>query len=118
MGMPEPGYQQAGIEIQKKEDFRALQSSLQRVFSAPLLERFLRKLESKKIRIREFDAVLDKKILEQVDAVLAKSGRSARSLYEALSVPDQGQMREFYLTKIEEVSPELRQKYHKLYSYY
>jgi hypothetical protein len=118
MGMPEPGYQQAGIEIQKKEDFRALQSSLQRVFSAPLLERFLRKLESKKIRIREFDAVLDKKILEQVDAVLAKSGRSARSLYEALSVPDQGQMREFYLTQLEAVDLDTREKFAPIYRYY
>jgi hypothetical protein len=27
-------------------------------------------------------------------------------------------MREFYLTRIEEISPELRQKFHKLYSYY
>jgi hypothetical protein len=34
-----------------------------------------------------------------------------------LPVSDQGQMREFYLSKIEEVEPALRVKFHKLYQY-
>jgi hypothetical protein len=43
---------------------------------------------------------------------------TARSLYGSLPVSDQAQMREFYLSKIEEVDPALRAKFHKLYQYY
>ena len=32
--------------------------------------------------------------------------------------PDQAQIKEFYLSKIEEVDAELRTKFHKLYQYY
>jgi len=31
---------------------------------------------------------------------------------------DQGQIREFYLASLERVTPELRQKFFKLYAYY
>ncbi len=40
------------------------------------------------------------------------------SLYQALTVSDQAQMREFYLSKIEEIEPTLRHKFRKLYQYY
>ena len=111
-------FEQAGIKIEKEQEFQALKQSIERLLSPALIEKFFAKLEKKSVRIRDFAKVLDLKLMEAVDETLAKSGKSAKQLYDALAVTDQGQMREFYLTKIEEVSPELRQKYHKLYSYY
>jgi hypothetical protein len=111
-------FEQAGIKIQKEQQFEALKQSIARALSPALIEKFFGRLEKKHVRIREFEKALDLKLLEAVDETLAKSGHSAKQLYEALPVTDQGQMREFYLTKIEEVTPDLRQKFHKLYSYY
>ena len=111
-------FEQAGIKVQKEQEFQALKQSIERVLSPALLEKFFGRLEKKGVRIRDFEKVLDLKLLEAVDETLAKSGQTAKQLYSALPVTDQGQVREFYLTRIEEVSPELRQKFHKLYSYY
>ncbi len=111
-------FEQAGIKVEKEQEFQALKQSIERLLSPALIEKFFNKLDKKSVRIREFEKVLDLKLMEAVDETLAKAGRSAKQLYGALPVTDQGQMREFYLTKIEEVSPELRQKFHKLYSYY
>jgi len=111
-------FEQAGIKVQKEQEFQALKQSIERVLSPALLEKFFGRLEKKGVRIRDFEKVLDLKLMEAVDEALAKSGQTAKQLYSALPVTDQGQVREFYLTRIEEVSPELRQKFHKLYSYY
>ena len=64
-----------------------------------------------------FDLVLAGGILEQSDESLGKPG-SAQKLYNGLAVSDQAQIREFYLSKIEEVDSTLRTKYQKLYRYY
>jgi hypothetical protein len=53
-----------------------------------------------------------------VDSGLAKSGKSAKALYESLTVSDQALMREFYLERIEKVDTKVRQKYQKVYRYY
>jgi len=66
--------------------------------------------------VRDFEVVLAKGIFEQVDETLEKA--RAQSLYQALALSDQGQMREFYLSKIEEVAPGLRAKFQKLYRCY
>jgi hypothetical protein len=55
-------------------------------------------------------------VFEKVDDTLAKLG--AQTLYQALTVSDQAQMREFYLTRVEEVDPGLRRKFQQLYRYY
>jgi hypothetical protein len=111
-------FEQAGIKVEKEQDFQTLKQAVERLMQPALIETFFQKLEKKSIRIREFEKVLEKRVLEDVDSEFAKSGKSAKSIYGTLPVTDQGQMREFYLTRIEEVSPELRQKFHKLYSYY
>ena len=111
-------FEQSGIKIEKEQEFQALRRSVERAMSSESIEKFFKKLEKKSIRIREFEKALEQRVFEEVDAELAKSGKSAMSLYDTLTVTDQGQMREFYLTRIEEVKPELRQKFHKLYSYY
>ena len=105
------GFEQAGIKIEKEAEFAALKQSIERLLSASLIEKFFKKLDKNNVRVREFEMVLSKRLLEQVDENLAKSGKSAQSLYEALSMTDKGQMREFYLTKIEEVNPEIRARF-------
>ena len=64
--------------------------------------------------IRDFEAVLAARVLEAV----AKSDAKAWSLYQVLTVSDQAQMREFYLSKLEEVDAPLRHKFKRLYQYY
>ncbi len=109
-------FRQAGIPIEKGAEFEELRAGIGRVFSLPVVEQFFKKLESKGIRIREFEKILDKKLLEQVDSQLKQRG--ARRLYDALSVGDQAQMREFYLRTLEQVDDGLRQKFYKIYVMY
>jgi hypothetical protein len=61
---------------------------------------------------------LEKQAIEHVDSALKQSGKSAKALYEGLPLSDQGQMREFYLSKLEQVEPTLRHKFHKVFQYY
>ena len=111
-------FEQSGIKIEKEQEFQALKQSIERALGPALLESFLKKLDKKGVRVRELEKALDQRVLDEVDAELAKSGKTARQLYEALALTDKGQMRELYLTRVEEVNPEIRQKFHKLYSYY
>ncbi len=116
--MSQVGYEQASIAIERPEAFSALRSSVERTFSAANVEKFLKKLVSNSVNVRDFETVLQKKLLEQVDAMLAGSGVTAQALWQQLTVADQGQMREFYLTRLEELDNGLRQKYNKIYRYY
>ncbi|HLH09975.1 MAG TPA: hypothetical protein VKW78_22255 [Terriglobales bacterium] len=112
------GFEQAGIKIEKEAEFAALKQSLERLLSPVLIDKFYKKLDKSNVRVREFEAVLSKRLMEQVDQELAKSGKSAQALYDALTMTDKAQMREFYLTKIEEVNPEVRARFQKIYRYY
>jgi hypothetical protein len=114
--MSQAMFQQAGIPIEKGAEFEGLKAGIERVFSPAVVEQFFKKLESKGIRIREFEKILDKKLLERFDAQLKQRG--ARKLYDALSVGDQGQMREFYLRTLEQVDDAWRQKFYKIYVMY
>lgn len=111
-------FQQAQIPVQKTEEFEQLRSALERVFAADKVEALLKKIESSNVRIRQFEKLLDKAVLERVDSVLAGSGKSAKQLYGALALSDQALIREFYLERIERVEPRLREKFQKVYRYY
>ena len=111
-------FQQAGIGVERCEEFGQLHSALDRIFAAGTVERFLRLLQRKGVPIRDFDRVLREKLLEQADQALANSGKSARQWYDAVSVSDQAQIREFYLTALEAVDLSLREKFKQLYRYY
>jgi hypothetical protein len=112
-------FQQAGMGVEKQAEFEQLRSALERMFSGGgSVENFLRLLERKGVPIRDFAAVLREKLLEQADSGLSRSGRSAKQWYEALSVGDQAQVREFYLTALEAVDLPLREKFKQLYRYY
>jgi hypothetical protein len=108
-------FEQAAIEVQKKAEFEQLKGAINRAFAAESVQKYLKQVASAGVRIRDFDSVLAKGVLERVGAV---AGQKAKDLYEALPVTDRAQIKEFYLFKIEEVGPELRAKYHKIYQYY
>jgi hypothetical protein len=112
------GFEKADIKVEKEVQFGELKAAIERAFSSLTVERFLKRLERAGIRIRDFDGVLDQQAIESVDGVLPQAGKTARALYEELTVSDQGQMREFYLSKIEQVAGPLRHKFHKIYQYY
>ena len=111
-------YQQAQIAVTRTEEFEQLKSVLERVLSPAAVEKYYSKLQSRTVYVREWEKVLDERILEGLDSVLAKSGKSAKQLYESLALSDQALMREFYLEQIEKVDATLRHKYRKVYRYY
>ena len=111
-------FQQAGIPIEKLDDFERLQSALNRIFAPAAVVNFLRLLQRRGVPIRDFHRVLRGKLLEQSDLDLARTGMTAQQLYDALPVSDQAQIREFYLTALEAVEPPLRAKFNKVYRYY
>ena len=110
-------YQQAQITVEKAEEFEQLRSAITRIFSSAV-EKFYSKLQSKGVRGREFEKIVQFGLLEEADAALAQSGKTAQQLYGALAVSDQALMREFYLERMEKVDPPLRLKYQKVYRYY
>ncbi|HEV3306835.1 MAG TPA: hypothetical protein VGZ91_10385 [Candidatus Sulfotelmatobacter sp.] len=109
-------FEQATIKVEKVEEFAKLQAAVEQAFLPEKTERFLKQLERKGIRVRDFDGVLSARALE--DAVGPQADFSARQLYQALPVSDQAQMREFYLSKLESIDVALRHKFKKLYQYY
>jgi hypothetical protein len=107
-------FEQAAIKVQKEQEFSQLQAAVERAFLAENAERFLKQLDRKGIRVRDFGAVLQQRVLEG----FGDKELNARTLYEALPVSDQALMREFYLSKLETVEQSLRHKFKKLYQYY
>jgi hypothetical protein len=111
-------YQQAQIAVTKAEDFEQLKSALERIFDSATVETFYGKLQSRTVYVREFEKIVGLGLIEAVDSALAKSGKTAKRLYESLALSDQALMREFYLERIEKVDAKVRQKYQKIYRYY
>ena len=111
-------FQKALIPIEKPEVFGSLQSAIERVFAVERAEIYLKRLVKSGVSIRNFEEVLNKRVLDEVDETLRRSGQKARGLYDALTVSDQAQMRELYLTALESLELGLREKYSKIYRYY
>jgi ribulose bisphosphate carboxylase small subunit len=111
-------FEQATIKIEKQQEFSKLQAAVEQAFLPEKLERTLKQLDRKGIRVRDFDAILSARVLEGVLGRPANSDLNAAQLYQALPVSDQAQMREFYLSKLEGVDIALRHKFKKLYQYY
>ena len=112
-------FEQAAIKIEKQQEYGKLQAAVEQAFLSEKVERFLKQLDRKGIRVRDFDGVLSTRVLEEVSGdKAAKSELSAWQLYQALPLSDQAQMREFYLSKLETVDTALRHRFKKLYQYY
>jgi hypothetical protein len=108
-------FEQATIRIENERAFGELKAALDQVFEAARVTKYLKKLSGQNIRIRDLEAILAAGTIDVIGG--ARLG-AARSLYRALTVSDQAQMRELYLSKIEEVDPALRARFNKLYRYY
>ncbi len=108
-------FERVPIKVENEQEFARLKAAVEQAFVPAKVEQFLKQLDRKGIRVRDFDAVLSQRLLESVvgEAVL-----EAKQLYESLPVSDQAQMREFYLSKLETVDQALRHKFKKLYQYY
>jgi hypothetical protein len=111
-------FEQAAIKVEKPEEFAKLQAAVEQAFLPERVERFLKQLDRKGIRVREFDSVLSARALEDASGAASRSDLSAWQLYQELPLSDQAQMREFYLSKLETVEQSLRHKFKKLYQYY
>ena len=107
-------FEQAAIKVQKEQEFARLQAAVEQAFLPEKAEQFLKQLDRKSIRVRDFDAVLARKVLED----FGEAGLNAQHLYQALPLSDQALMRELYLSKLESVDIALRHKFKKLYQYY
>ncbi len=112
------GFEQATIKVEKEAQFAELKAAIERAFSAGTVEKLLKRLDSRGIRIRDFDSVLAKQALDHVDETLRQARKTAKGLYQELTVTDQGQLREFYLSKLEGVEEALRHRFKKVFQYY
>jgi len=108
-------FEQGTIKVEKEREFGNLKAAIQKAFAADRVTKYLKELDSRKIRVRNLDAVF---AADAIDRAAGEKAGTARSLYNLLPVSDQAQVREFYLSKVEEVDPALRAKFHKLYQYY
>jgi hypothetical protein len=101
------------VKIDKEKEFDELKSLVSRALMPEEMENFLKKAEKKGVRVRQVEAAFENGVFDKKNP-----GTTALSLYKALTVSDQAQMREFYLSKVEEIEPQLRHKFRKLYQYY
>ena len=109
------GFEQATISVDREREFGELKSAIERAFSREKVESLLKRLQRENVRVRDWDALLAKEVIEKV---VGSASESAGSLYQKLTLSDQAQIREFYLFRVEEVDPKLRTKFHKIYQYY
>ena len=107
-------FEQATIKVVSEREFDELKRSIEQVFAADRIAKYLKSLAGRGIRARDVDGILSANL---IDAAAGSKAGTARGLYQALPVSDQAQVREFYLSKIEEVEPALRAKFHKVYQY-
>ena len=105
-------FEQAAIKVEKTQEFSKLQARIEEAFAPARVEQFLKQMDRKRIRIRDFDGVVAQRVLD------ADEAQNSQQLYQSLTLSDQAMMREFYLSKIEEVDRSLRHKFKKLYQYY
>ena len=118
MGEAAVNFEQSAIPVQNEAEFWALRSAIDRVFSSARVGAFLKGLKRAGVKVREFERVLEKRLIESADAELAKGGRKARELYEAMALSDKAQMREFYLVRLEAVDDDTRGRFAAVYRDY
>ena len=101
-------FEQAAIAVKDEQQYAKLHALIDAAFDARDVEVFLNRVRKSGLRIRDFEGALGKGLL----------GKEAEGIYQALPVSDQALTRERYLTKVEAVPAELRQRYLKVYAYY
>ena len=101
-------YQQATIPVADPAVFGPVREAVAASFAPPRVSDFLRACDRERLRIRDFEATLGRGLL----------GPDTAAGYNRLGASDQGQIRELYLALLEQVAPELRSRYFRIYAYY
>lgn len=101
-------FEQAAIAVRDEKGYEELHRLIDTAFDAHDVDVFLNRVARTRLRIRDYEGVLNRGLL----------GKEAISLYAALPVSDQGLTRERYLRLVEAVSLELRERYFRIYAYY
>jgi hypothetical protein len=101
-------FQQPILEVENPAVFEPVKAAIEAAFAPPSVGKFLDNAERARLRIRDFDILRERGLL----------GETVKSGYEQLGNSDRGQIRELYLRSVEQVAPELRKKYLKVYAYY
>jgi hypothetical protein len=101
-------FEQATIPVQDAKTFADVRHAIDEAFAPAQAAVFLKTVGSARLRVRQFESVLAHGLL----------GAQAQKSYAALGDADRGQIREQYLRKVEQVAPEVRQKFFRLYAGY
>jgi hypothetical protein len=99
---------QTVLPIVDEAHFAAIKASLEPLFAAANVPGFLQRVHRAKLRVRDFESLLERGLL----------GAATAGAYRALGDSDRGQVRELYLSLVEQVPFELRRKFLKAYAYY
>jgi hypothetical protein len=101
-------FTQAVLPIDDEVHFTAIKSSLESLFASGSIAGYLKRVRRSGLRIRDFEGLLQRGLL----------GASLSESYRALGDADRGQVRELYLSLVEQVPLELRSRFLKVYAYY
>jgi hypothetical protein len=101
-------FEQPVMPVQNETVFLEVKHAIEQAFAPANAGKFLKHIGSAGLRARSFEAVLSHGLL----------GKDISAAYHQLEAGDQGQIREFYLYSVEQVAPELRSKFLKVYAYY
>jgi hypothetical protein len=101
-------FEQAAIAVHDEQRYVELHTLIDAAFAERDLEVFLNRVRKSKLRIRDYEGILERGLL----------GKQAAGLHKALPVSDQALTRERYLRLVEAVPPGLRERYAKAYTSY
>ncbi len=94
--------------LEDEAHFATVKASLEPLFASGNVVGFLKRVQRSKLRVRDFEGLLQSGLL----------GSTTAEAYQALGNSDRGQARELYLSLVEQVTPELRGRFLKVYAYY
>ena len=101
-------YEKALIPIEDQQCYGEVHAAIASRFAAGNVQNLLKDIAGAKLRIRDFEGVVNAELFGEAVAASCKK----------LGNADRGQIREFYLASVEKVDPALRARYLKLYAYY
>jgi len=107
-------YTQASIAVENNAAHAQLKAAIENAVGS-CADDFLHLVKRSGLKVRQFEELLHRRIFEQLRGT--RTSRPCEELYRELGQSDQGLIREFYLTSIEEVPVELRTRYSSLYRY-
>jgi hypothetical protein len=107
-------FEQATIPVQDEQGFQKLKQMMLSALSKQNVERYLKAVQKSGTDLRAFEAQLQRGVW---DSFWGEQGSKPVETYQKLPVSDQGQVREFFLTQIEEVGGDVRRRYQKLFRY-